>query len=112
GVFGGAEDRSLGAGQEQRDSGDVEAIAGKGERRQRHDYELKKLGGKRDAALAVLVREITAGDRKEQEGNREQQRYYEDEPQIALRFAERGFKNQKTHQPFQGVVAERILKLH
>ena len=79
---------------------------------QAHDAELEEFCPQRNAALAVLVREVSSRDGENQEGNGEKQRHNKYKPKIAALFRERGVEDQKTDEPFEGVVAEGALELH
>ena len=111
-VLGGAEDCALRAGEEQGDAGDVQTIACQRESGQAHDAELENFGPERDASFAVLVGEIPARDGEEQKGNSEEQRHYQNKPEIAALLGERGVEHKEADEPFEGVVAEGALKLH
>ena len=99
-VFRGAEDRALGAGEEESEAGKVDAIVGQREGGERHDDEFEDFDAKGDAALAVFIGEIPAWDREDEEGDGEEKRDDEDEPQVALIFVGKGFEDQKADQPF------------
>ena len=111
-VFCWAKDCALCAGQKQSDAGDVEAIACERVRCQAHDAELEEFCPQCNAALAVLVREVSSRDGENQEGNGEKQRHDKYKPEIAALFRERGVEDQESDEPFEGVVAEGALELH
>ncbi len=110
-VFCWAEDCALGAGEEEGEAGEVDAIVGEREGGERHDDEFENFHAEGDAALAVFVGEVAAGDREDEEGNGEEERDDEDEPEVALIFVGEGFEDEEADEPFEGVVAEGVLKL-
>lgn len=110
-VFCRAENRTLRTGEKQSHTGNFEAVRRQRIGHKKHHAELKEFRVKRDAAFAVLVGQEAAGDGEEQKRNREKQRHDEHEPEVARFFGEGRLQDQVADQPFEGVVAERALKL-
>jgi len=102
----------LGAGQEESDAGYVETIGCKRVCSEGHDEEFEEFRPERDAAFAVFVGEVAAGNGENEEWNSEKQRDDENEPEIAAVFGESGVQDEETDEPLEGVVAERALELH
>ena len=110
-VLRGAEDCTLSASEEEGEAGEVNAIVREREGGKRHDDELENFDAECDAAFAVFVGEVAAGNREDEEGNGEEEWDYQHEPQVALIFVGEGFEDEEADEPLEGVVAEGVLKL-
>src|SRR5580698_3641845 len=110
-VFGRAEDCALGAGEEKGGGGEIDAIVRERECVERHDDEFEDLYAEGDAALAVFVGEVAAGNREDEEGDGEEQWDHQDEPEVALIFVGKRFEDEEADEPLEGVVAEGVLEL-
>src|SRR5580692_5917300 len=64
-VFRWTKDCALGAGEEEGETGEVDAIVREGKRGERHDDEFENFDAEGDAALTVFVGEIAAGNRED-----------------------------------------------
>ena len=93
-------------------AGEIDAIVGEREGGERHDDEFEDFYAEGDAALAVFVGEVAAGDGEDEEGNGEEEWDDQDEPEVALIFVGKRFEDEEADEPLEGVVAEGVLELH
>src|SRR5271170_1673966 len=109
-VFRGAEERGLRADQKYGGTFQRQILQPQAQDSDAHYENFHQLGADHDAAFAVTVGEVAAGEREENKGEREECANDEDE-EIALVLSEVHRDDEVNDEEFYGVVVEGVLKL-